>query len=265
MAGDALDAFKIHVTAELAFVIAVHAHVDHHRAGFHHVGGQHVALADGGHDHIGLQRHGFQVGGGTVAQGDRGVFLQQHQRHGLADDVAAANHHGMLAAQIVADAVQHLHAAIRRAGPEARLAHHQGAGAGDVETVHVFCRCNRFNDFLRINVRGQRQLHQDAVDGGVLVERFHARQQFGFGQGGGVLLQHRVQAGVMAGLDLVAHIDLAGRVFADQHHGQTRRDATGAQGGRALGDFGPQLFGEGVAVDEMCGHFFLRLLSKKAR
>ena len=34
------------------------------------------------------------------------------------------------------------------------------------------------------------------------------------------IFQHRMQTGVLAGLDLVAHIDLAGRVVAHQHHGQ---------------------------------------------
>jgi hypothetical protein len=61
-AGHFLDAGKVHVAAELAFVVAVHAHVDHHGAGLDHVGGQHIALAHGGDDHIGLQRHGLEVG-----------------------------------------------------------------------------------------------------------------------------------------------------------------------------------------------------------
>ena len=49
---------------------------------------------------------------------------------------------------------------------------------------------------LRVDVRGQRQLHQDAVDRRVVVERVDARQQLGFGQVGRVALQRRVQAGV---------------------------------------------------------------------
>jgi len=57
------------------------------------------------------------------------------------------------------------------------------------------------------------------------------------------------------GLDLVAHIDLAGRIFADQNDRQAGDDAALAQSGSALGDLRAQLFGKGVAVDELCSHF----------
>jgi hypothetical protein len=40
------------------------------------------------------------------------------------------------------------------------------------------------------------------------------------GKVGLVLFQHRVEAGVAAGLDLVAHVDVAGRIVADDDHGQ---------------------------------------------
>jgi hypothetical protein len=58
-----LHAVEVDVAAELAGVVAVHADVDDHRAGLDHVGGQHVALADGGDHHVGLQRERLQVGG----------------------------------------------------------------------------------------------------------------------------------------------------------------------------------------------------------
>ena len=105
-----------------------------------------------------------------------------------------------------------------------------------------------------VDVCGQRQLDQDAVDAGVVVQRLDTGQQFGLGHRGIVLLQHRMKARVLAGLDLVAHIDLGGRVVADQDHGQAGRGAAGLQGGGALGDFGTQLAGEGVAVDELGCH-----------
>ena len=103
-------------------------------------------------------------------------------------------------------------------------------------------------------MRGQWQLHQDAVDGGVVVQPFNPGQQVGLAHAGVVLFEHRVQASVFTGLNLVAHIDLAGRVFAHQHHRQTGRDAFGLEGQRARSDLGAQLFGQGVAVDELSGH-----------
>src|SRR6185369_7685419 len=95
------DVGEVDVAAELALVVAVHADVDHHGAAFDHVGGDHVALAHGRHDHVGLQGVGLQVLGGAVANRHRGVLLQQHQGHRLAHDVAAADNHGVLATQVV--------------------------------------------------------------------------------------------------------------------------------------------------------------------
>ena len=127
------------------------------------------------------------------------------------------------------------------ASSASRLADHQRAGAADVKTVHILGRRDRLDDLLRVDVRRQRQLNQDAVNRRVIVQRLDARQQFGFQHVGRVALQHRMQAVVFASLDLVAHIHLAGRAVADQHHGQSRRDAAGAEQRGALGDFGAQL------------------------
>ena len=45
-----------------------------------------------------------------------------------------------------------------------------------------------------------------------------------------------MQAVVLAGLDLVAHVDLAGRIVADEHHGQAGLLSAGGEGGGAGGD-----------------------------
>jgi hypothetical protein len=63
-----------------------------------------------------------------------------------------------------------------------------------------------------------------------------------------------MKADVAAGLDLVAHVDLAGRVFADQDHGKAGLLAAGGEGGCALADFGTQLLGKLDSVDQLGGH-----------
>jgi hypothetical protein len=107
---------------------------------------------------------------------------------------------------------------------------------------------------LRIDVLRQRHLHQDAVDGRVGVQGGDAVQQGRFRQVGLVFFQHRVEADVAAGLDLVAHVDVAGRVFADQDHGQAGLLAGGGEFGGAGGDFGAQLLGKLDSVDQLGGH-----------
>ncbi|MCY1537644.1 hypothetical protein D9M68_731490 [compost metagenome] len=191
-----------------------------------------------------------------MADGDGGALGQQHHGHRLADDVAAADDHGVLAAQVVADRFEHLHAAVRRAGPEARGAGHQRAGAGHVEAVDVLGGRDGLDDLLAVHVLGQRQLNEDAVHLGVVVEGADARQQVGLAQVGGVGLERGLQAGFGAVVDLVLGVDLTRRIAAHQDDGQGRIHAAGLQRSGAAGHLGADGFGEGVAVDQLGGHRF---------
>ena len=189
-----------------------------------------------------------------MAYGHGGVGLQEQHAHRFADGVAAADHDGMLAAQVDAGGFDQLHAAIRRARTKALKAGHQFAGRQHRVAVDVLGGRDGLDDFGWIDVLRQRHLHQDAVDRRVHVQCCNAIEQGCFTQVGVVFLEHRMETHVATGLDLVAHIDLAGLVFADQDHGQAGLLAGGGQGGGALGDVFAQLFGKENSVDQLCRH-----------
>ncbi len=100
-------------------------------------------------------------------------------------------------------------------------------------------------------VVGHRELHQDPVDGRIVVEALDQRQQLGLrglGRQAVGLGMHARGGGLLA---LAADIDLAGGVLADQHHGQARRQAVlGLQGRDLGGDLLAKLGREGLAVDD---------------
>ncbi len=56
-----------------------------------------------------------------VADGDRGVLLQQHHRHGFAQNGAAAHHHRVLALYLYLVVLQHAHDALRASRSRRRL------------------------------------------------------------------------------------------------------------------------------------------------
>src|SRR5512140_1558770 len=87
----------VHVAGELAFGVAVHADIDHDRAGFDHVAADHVQFAHGADEYVGAPGVLREVPGLGVAQRDRGAGLQEQQRYGLAHDIAAADDHRLLA------------------------------------------------------------------------------------------------------------------------------------------------------------------------
>src|SRR6185369_11177867 len=192
-----------------------------------------------------------EVPGAAVADRHRRVLLQQQQRHGLADGVAAADHHRVLAAQLDSGALDQPHAAPRRARPKARDTGDEAAGALDREAVDVLRRRDRLDDASRRDVLGQGLLDEDAVHGGVGVQRRDAREQLAFAERGGVGLLQRADADLGAGAHLVAHVDLARRIFADEDHRETRCRAGGGEGGDALREPGTQLACDPRAVDQL--------------
>jgi hypothetical protein len=99
-----------------------------------------------------------------------------------------------------------------------------------MEAVHVLLGTEAVEYLLfdGLPKRGrQRRLHQDAVAGGVLVERRDTIQHVGGAHRGRHPMDGDVQTGVATHAFLVAYVDLGSGVVADQHDVQ-RRTATGA-------------------------------------
>jgi hypothetical protein len=134
------------------------------------------------------------------------------------------------------------------------VAANEFAGRAHRKPVDILARVDGLDDPVRVDLPGHGHLHQDAVDGGVGVERRDALEQSRLAERGVVLLHHRVQAAFGACLDLVAHVDGAGRVVADQDDRQTRPAAAPGQHLGAGGHLGPDSLRQHLAVDELCGH-----------
>jgi hypothetical protein len=78
---------------------------------------------------------------------------------------------------------------------------------------------------LRVDLLRHRKLHQDAVDLGIGVERVYQGQKLGLARVRGETMLDAAQARFDGRLALVAHIDLAGGIVADQHDGEAWHDA----------------------------------------
>ena len=97
----------------------------------------------------------------------------------------------------------------------------------------------------------QRQLDKDAIHRGIGIELFNQRNQIGLGRFGRQLVFKAGHTGFNRLLALVADIDLAGRIIADQHHGQTGLAARlGFERCRSDADAFAQGSGKGLAIDD---------------
>ena len=147
------------------------------------------------------------------------MTVQQQFGYGFAHNVGAAHHHGVLALEVYAHAVNQAHDAGRGAGNDAVLAQPQAGYVSGVETVHVLLAGDGVNHLLLVDVLGKRQLHQDTVYQRVVVEGHNLFEEGFLGDVGGQFHQLGLHAGVGGGLHFVADIYLAGGVFThDDDH-----------------------------------------------
>ena len=120
-----------------------------------------------------------------------------------------------------------------------------------MKAVDVLGRIDGQQHVRGVDVPGQRQLHQDAVHAGIGVEPGDQRQQLGLG---GLLGQAMIEARhaeLGRHLALAAHIDLAGRIGADQDRRQAGLGAAfGDQLGHTRAHALAQAGGVRLAVDQ---------------
>ena len=97
-----------------------------------------------------------------------------------------------------------------------------------VEAIDIFVGLNTFDDQGGIDVGGQRQLNQDAIDRRILIELVDQIQQrllIGLDR---QIIRAGDKPDFLTGAAFAADIDLRGGILTDQHDGQSRRAQTGS-------------------------------------
>ena len=105
-------------------------------------------------------------------------------------------------------------------------------------------------DPLLLDLLREGELDEDAVDGVVLVQAIEDLHQLVLGRRGREDVELAAHADLVRGLLLVARVDLARGVLADEDGGEAGHDAVPVlEGADTLGDFRPQPRRSRVAVD----------------
>ncbi len=92
-----------------------------------------------------------------------------------------------------------------------------------MEAIDVLARVDAIDQHVRIDVRRQRQLHEDAVDLRIGVEFVDQRGEFGLCRRCRQVVIARAETDVLAGTALVANVYSGSSIISDQHNGQPRR------------------------------------------
>ena len=223
------DGLEVDVADE-AVADAVGADVDHHRALGDHVGGDRVRPPDRGHDHVGLAADRAEVARARVAVGDRRVGRQQQRRDRLADEDRPADHRHPRPLQLDSGVRQQLHHPRRRARHERLLAVvRQQSGVGRRQPIDVLGAVDRLDQRVLVEMAGQRQLQQDAVDPLVGVQRRDQLRQLLLRHVAARLVMERLDPDLRAVLALHPHVDRRRRIPTDQDRREPRRHASRAQ------------------------------------
>jgi hypothetical protein len=154
--------------------------------------------------------------------------------------------------------LEQAHHARRRARPRARFVEHERADILAMESVDVLLGVDRVRDGDRVEMRRQRHLDQEAVNLGRGVQARDRRHQ--------LALRHRCgqrhhlgdQTQSLRGAHLVADVDLARRIFADDDDGEAGRDALGLERADAHGELVADPMCNGGPVDDRRAHVSAR-------
>ena len=218
------------ITYELAFAIHFHtvdAHINHTGPGLDPTALDHFRPAHSRNHQIRPAHHIGQVLCLGMGNRHRAAFSDQQLRHGLAHNIGTPDHHRFKPREIPQLVLGQHDAALGRAGNQTILACCKPARIHDMEPVHILIWVDGIDNLVGIDLGWQRQLHQNAMHGWILVELVYQRQQFSLQCRGRQAMLEAFHARFNRLLVLVAHIDLTGRIFPHQHHGQAGGELVG--------------------------------------
>ena len=118
-----------------------------------------------------------------------------------------------------------------------------------MKAVRVLCRCDRVEDRLLVNVLGERNLHEDAVDRIVCVELVDQLQKRGLARVGGEVVVPRFDPDLGAALAFRSHVDVTRRVVPNEHRSEPRDHTLFGELGAGQSHLAPHLSGYSFPVD----------------
>ena len=190
-----------------------------------------------------------------VAERHSGVAIAAvpREKHGkrLSHNVGTADNHGLLSIRRQIVALQELDDACRSAGDEAREVLNEPPYTDRVKSVNILFGINGEKAGIRVEALRKGKLEQNAIDVPVSVESADEGQELFLRRRSGQAVRHGVDADLPAGLFLVAHVHLGGRVLADQNDSQAGGPHTLRSSFRNFGaQFRADVLGRFLSINE---------------
>jgi hypothetical protein len=189
--------------------------------------------------------------------------VHEEKSHGLADDVASAENGGVGAFDKNVAAAEDFHAAGGGTGDEAGTAADEAAKADGMKSVDVLGGVDGFEDALGIDLRRKRELYEDAIYLVVAVQAVDESEHVLRGDRLRRRVEETGEAEFLASGDFALHVELRGRIFADEDGSEARLDASGGEGANFVLQFGENFIANLEAIEDACGHETLAFTERK--
>jgi hypothetical protein len=232
----------------------VGADIDHGSAGADPVGLEEARFTHGGNENIGATNNFGKIACFGMANGDGGVGMHQQKGHGLADDVAAAEHDGVGAFDGNLVAAKNLHTTGGSASDESGTISDEPSEIHGMEAVDVFHRIDRFEDAFGIDLRRKRKLDENAVDIVVVVEIGDELKNVVSGSVGGRRMKPVGHAELFARSDFAFDVDVRRGILTDENGGETGTNTLGVKAGNVLFELGKNFIADFQTVERLSGH-----------
>ena len=154
------------------------------------------------------------------------VFLHEKQSERFTHDHAAAKNHDVRAVNVdLAFDQQTLHAERRARHKAARIVEHELCNVFRVKAVHVLARIERAHDCCFIDVLGWRRLNENAMNSGIAIKFFDAREKLCLCDRRRQLQLYRVQAKLAAHFVFRTNIGARSWIVSHENDGETGGNA----------------------------------------
>ena len=155
-----------------------------------------------------------------MAYGDGCARLQEQQRRWFADDSGAADDNGVAAGDRNTLVFKQFHHTIGGAREKNRFPCQKRTGVLRMKSIHILGRVYGAQGGVLVDLFGQGQLQQDAVNFRIGVQVCDAGEQIPCCCAKGQRNQVRMQPGLGAGADLVSHVHGGCGVLSDLDYGK---------------------------------------------
>src|SRR5205807_1397318 len=119
-----------------------------------------------------------------------------------------------------------------------------------------------FKYALGIDLRGKRELHENAVNIIVAIEVFNNSEKVKSVDRGRRRKERAGEAKLFAGRDFAFHVELRGGIFADQYGGESRANPGGGEQADFVAELSENLIADFGAVEDTRGHSWLAFFAE---